>query len=89
MQLATCAVHGTALPCYVCSTAAAQLGSPWDTSKTAPAGRIVTTRSYRMECVSCQGSGQSQRPTQGTTKNEQCKGCGGLGWVHVTETTTS
>lgn len=49
--------------------------------------KVITTRQYRAECVSCQGSGLSQRVTPGTTNFEQCKGCDGKGAVSVTETT--
>lgn len=46
-----------------------------------------TTRTYRMECVSCHGSGQSERPIQGSTRCWPCEGCEGAGHVTVTETT--
>lgn len=71
-------VKGTSTFPYEAATAAAIMR-----------GRAVTTRQYRMECVSCQGSGHSQRCLPGLTNFETCQGCEGKGHVWVTETTVT
>lgn len=53
-------------------------------------GRRVTTRSFRMECASCAGSGYSGyllSEGTNTTPDRVCRGCNGDGYVYATETT--